>query len=64
MSRAEVAAKDAGRRRPEVAPLLVLAEGVPVGYAQYWRGDADGGGLGHGRAPQVGTLQLALACKS
>ncbi|MFE9455883.1 GNAT family N-acetyltransferase [Streptomyces californicus] len=36
LSRAEVAAKYTGRRRPRVRSYLVLADDSPVGYAQYW----------------------------
>jgi len=43
-SREEVAAKYLGRRRPEVESFLVLAQGLPVGYAQHWyAGDGEGG---------------------
>ncbi|MBL1093203.1 MULTISPECIES: GNAT family N-acetyltransferase [Streptomyces] len=45
VSREEVAAKYVGRRRPQVESFLVLAQGVPVGYAQYWYASAVEGGL-------------------
>ncbi|MGW4163016.1 GNAT family N-acetyltransferase [Streptomyces sp. NPDC004788] len=44
-TREEVAAKYVGRRRPEVQSFLVLAQGAPVGYAQYWHADANEGGI-------------------
>ncbi|MEU1466994.1 GNAT family N-acetyltransferase [Streptomyces sp. NPDC005761] len=41
-----VAAKYVGRRRPDVESYLVLAQGRPVGYAQYWHASsADEGGI-------------------
>ncbi|MCI4042500.1 GNAT family N-acetyltransferase [Streptomyces sp. TRM75563] len=40
LTRAEVAEKYVGRRRPRVQSYLVLAEGAPVGYAQFWHADA------------------------
>ncbi|WP_137233355.1 GNAT family N-acetyltransferase [Streptomyces sp. BPSDS2] len=40
LSRDEVAEKYVGRRRPRVQSYLVLAEGAPVGYAQFWHADA------------------------
>ncbi|WP_103510178.1 GNAT family N-acetyltransferase [Streptomyces sp. SM13] len=40
LTRAEVAEKYVGRRRPWVQSYLVLAEGAPVGYAQFWHADA------------------------
>ncbi|MFF0503772.1 GNAT family N-acetyltransferase [Streptomyces fimicarius] len=40
LTRAEVAEKYVGRRRPRVQSYLVLAEGAPVGYAQFWHTDA------------------------
>jgi aminoglycoside 6'-N-acetyltransferase len=44
LSRAEVAAKYVGRRRPAVESYVVVAGDVPIGYAQYWpAGDAEGG---------------------
>jgi len=45
VSRAVVAAKYLGRRRPEVESFLVLEQGVPVGYAQYWSAGAAERGL-------------------
>ncbi|MEU6282309.1 GNAT family N-acetyltransferase [Streptomyces sp. NPDC047028] len=45
LSRAVVAAKYVGRRRPQVESFLVLDQGVPVGYAQYWSVGAREGGL-------------------
>ncbi|WP_424571201.1 GNAT family N-acetyltransferase [Streptomyces sp. CH-036] len=45
LSRTEVAAKYVGRRRPRVQSYLVLAEGAPVGYAQFWYADEAEGGI-------------------
>ncbi|MHC3815774.1 MULTISPECIES: GNAT family N-acetyltransferase [unclassified Streptomyces] len=68
ISRAEVAEKYVGRRRPRVESFLVLAEGAPVGYAQYWRaGVADGGidmvlepeARGRGLGPDAARVLLA-----
>ncbi|MFJ6511772.1 GNAT family N-acetyltransferase [Streptomyces sp. NPDC091406] len=39
LSREEVAEKYVGRRRPRVQSYLVVAEGAPVGYAQFWHAD-------------------------
>ncbi|WP_217712201.1 GNAT family N-acetyltransferase [Kitasatospora sp. NA04385] len=71
LPRAEVAAKYLGRRRPEVESFLVLAGGVPVGYAQYWRAGPDGGGIdlvllpaarGRGLGPDAARALLAHLC--
>ncbi|MFF8597003.1 GNAT family N-acetyltransferase [Streptomyces sp. NPDC015220] len=35
LTRDEVAAKYTGRRRPDVESFLILAQTIPVGYAQY-----------------------------
>ncbi|MGC5401796.1 GNAT family N-acetyltransferase [Streptomyces sp. DT20] len=68
ISRAEVAEKYVGRRRPRVESFLVLAGGAPVGYAQYWRaGVADGGidmvlepeARGRGLGPDAARVLLA-----
>ncbi|MGW0671136.1 GNAT family N-acetyltransferase [Streptomyces sp. NPDC002746] len=53
LSRAEVAEKYVGRRRPGVESFLVLAEGAPVGYAQYWRAGVAGGGIDMVLAPEA-----------
>lgn len=45
LTRQEVAAKYVGRRRPMVESFLVLAQDVPVGYAQYWCADTTEGGI-------------------
>src|SRR5207247_6577103 len=34
-----------GRRRPEVEPFIIEAEGVAVGYLQCWRGTETSGGI-------------------
>lgn len=44
-TREQVAEKYVGRRRPRVGSFLVLAQGVPVGYAQYWHAGAAEGGI-------------------
>ena len=68
LSRAEVAAKYLGRRRPRVESFLVLARGAPAGYAQYWRAGPDGGGIdlvlhpaarGRGLGPDAARALLA-----
>lgn len=53
MSRDEVAEKYVGRRRPRVESFLVLAQGTPVGYAQYWYADVAGGGIDMVLEPQA-----------
>jgi aminoglycoside 6'-N-acetyltransferase len=45
LSRDEVADLYTGRRRPEVDPFIVEADGVPVGYLQVWRGTETSGGI-------------------
>lgn len=45
LTRQEVAAKYVGRRRPDVESFVILADGIPVGYAQYWRGGTAEGGV-------------------
>ncbi|MFF8421320.1 GNAT family N-acetyltransferase [Streptomyces sp. NPDC015680] len=68
ISRAEVAEKYVGRRRPRVESFLVLAKSMPVGYAQYWRaGPAEGGidmvlgpeARGQGLGPDAARVLLA-----
>ncbi|GLW69709.1 aminoglycoside N(6')-acetyltransferase [Kitasatospora phosalacinea] len=68
LSRAEVAAKYLGRRRPRVESFLVLDGDAPVGYAQYWRAGPDGGGIdlvlrpqarGRGLGPDAARALLA-----
>lgn len=34
-----------GRRRPEVEPFIIEADGVPVGYLQVWQGTETSGGI-------------------
>ncbi|WNI20539.1 GNAT family N-acetyltransferase [Streptomyces sp. ITFR-16] len=67
-SREEVAEKYVGRRRPRVGSFLVLAQGVPTGYAQYWyAGEAEGGidmvltpeGRGRGLGPDAARALVA-----
>jgi len=45
LSREEVADMYTGRRRPEVEPFVVEADGVPVGYLQCWQGTKTSGGI-------------------
>jgi aminoglycoside 6'-N-acetyltransferase len=45
LSRDEVADIYTGRRRPEVEPFVVEADGVPVGYLQCWQGTETSGGV-------------------
>ena len=45
LSREEVADMYTGRRRPEVEPFVVEADGVPVGYLQCWEGTETSGGV-------------------
>lgn len=68
MSRDEVADKYTGRRRPRVQSFLVLAQGRPVGYAQYWHADVAEGGIdmvvvpearGQGLGPDAARALLA-----
>ncbi|MEU1350860.1 GNAT family N-acetyltransferase [Streptomyces sp. NPDC005795] len=68
LSRAEVAEKYVGRRRPQVESYLVLARGTPVGYAQYWHADDAEGGIdmvlgpearGRGLGPDAARALLA-----
>ncbi|MEW2064474.1 GNAT family N-acetyltransferase [Streptomyces sp. NPDC007002] len=53
LSRDEVAEKYVGRRRPRVRSFLVLAQGTPVGYAQYWHADVAEGGVDMVLAPEA-----------
>jgi aminoglycoside 6'-N-acetyltransferase len=45
LRRDEVADLYTGRRRPEVDPFIIEAEGGPVGYLQVWRGTETSGGI-------------------
>ena len=45
LGRDEVADLYTGRRRPEVEPFLVEADGAPVGYLQVWQGTETSGGI-------------------
>ncbi|MYT28224.1 MULTISPECIES: GNAT family N-acetyltransferase [unclassified Streptomyces] len=71
LSRAEVAAKYVGRRRPQVESFLIHAHGVPVGYAQYWHGGPDEGGIdmalttgaqGRGLGPDATRALISHLC--
>ncbi|ARF53014.1 GNAT family N-acetyltransferase [Streptomyces gilvosporeus] len=53
ISRDEVAEKYVGRRRPRVESFLVLAQGTPVGYAQYWHAGVAEGGIDMVLAPEA-----------
>jgi len=45
LSRDELAGVYTGRRRPEVEPFIIEADGVPVGYLQVWQGTETSGGI-------------------
>ena len=45
LSRDEVADMYTGRRRPEVEPFVIEADGVAVGYLQCWKGTEESGGI-------------------
>jgi aminoglycoside 6'-N-acetyltransferase len=45
LSREEVADVYTGRKKPEVEPFVVEADGVPVGYLQCWQGTETSGGI-------------------
>ena len=45
LSREEVADMYTGRKKPEVEPFVVEADGVPVGYLQCWQGTETSGGI-------------------
>ena len=45
LSREEVADVYAGRRRPEVEPFVIEADGMPIGYLQFWQGTERSGGI-------------------
>jgi len=45
LSREEVADLYTGRRRPEVEPFVIEADGMPVGYLQCWQGTETSGGI-------------------
>lgn len=73
MPREEVAAKYVGRRRPQVESFLIHAQGVPVGYAQYWHAGADEGGIdmvlatearGRGLGPDAARALITYLCKT
>ena len=66
-SREEIAEKYLGRPRPRVESFLVLRNGTPMGYAQYWHvGKAEGIGMvltaqarGRGLGPDAARTLLA-----
>jgi aminoglycoside 6'-N-acetyltransferase len=45
LSREEVADVYTGRRRPEVEPFVIEADGMPIGYLQIWQGTERSGGI-------------------
>jgi aminoglycoside 6'-N-acetyltransferase len=45
LSREEVADMYTGRKKPDVEPFVVEADGVPVGYLQCWQGPETSGGI-------------------
>jgi aminoglycoside 6'-N-acetyltransferase len=45
LSREEVADMYTGRKKPEVEPFVVEADGAPVGYLQCWQGTESSGGI-------------------
>jgi aminoglycoside 6'-N-acetyltransferase len=45
LSREEVADMYTGRKKPDVEPFVVEADGVPVGYLQCWQGTETSGGI-------------------
>jgi aminoglycoside 6'-N-acetyltransferase len=45
LSREEVADVYTGRRRPEVEPFVIEADGMPIGYLQFWQGTERSGGI-------------------
>lgn len=47
-----------GRRRPEVEPFVVEADGVPVGYLQFWQGTETSGGIDMFLVPEARGLGL------
>ncbi|MFN8636638.1 MAG: GNAT family N-acetyltransferase [Chloroflexota bacterium] len=44
-SREQVEEQYTGQRAPDVAGFIVEADGVPIGYLQYWLADEKSGGL-------------------
>jgi aminoglycoside 6'-N-acetyltransferase len=71
-SREEVAEKYVGRRRPRVESFLVLAQGIPMGYAQYWHAGVAKGGIdivlapqarGRGLGPDAARVLVAHLCQ-
>ncbi|HEY3073197.1 MAG TPA: GNAT family N-acetyltransferase [Candidatus Limnocylindrales bacterium] len=53
LSREEVADMYTGRKKPEVEPFVVEADGVPVGYLQCWQGTETSGGIDMFLAPEA-----------
>ncbi|MFE2976647.1 GNAT family N-acetyltransferase [Streptomyces sp. NPDC059258] len=65
LSREEVAEKYVGRRRPSVQSYLVVAEGAPVGYAQFWHADATADASASGIQRDIeGGIDLVLQPES
>lgn len=58
LSREEVADMYTGRRRPEVEPFVVEADGVPVGYLQFWQGTENSGGIDMFLVPEARGRRL------
>ncbi|MER7810303.1 GNAT family N-acetyltransferase [Streptomyces sp900116325] len=52
LTREKVAAKYTGRRRPDVESFLILAQTIPVGYAQYVPAGSGRGGIDMVLLPQ------------
>lgn len=53
LNRDEVSDMYTGRRRPEVEPFVIEADGVPVGYLQCWQGTETSGGIDLFLAPEA-----------
>jgi aminoglycoside 6'-N-acetyltransferase len=53
LSQDEVTDLYTGRRRPEVDPFIIEADGVPVGYLQVWEGTETSGGIDMFLVPQA-----------
>jgi aminoglycoside 6'-N-acetyltransferase len=46
------------RRRPEVEPLIIETDGVPVGYLQVWHGTETSGGIDMFLVPEARGRRL------
>jgi aminoglycoside 6'-N-acetyltransferase len=53
LSQDEVTDLYTGRRRPEVDPFIIEADGVAVGYLQVWQGTETSGGIDMFLVPQA-----------